>query len=340
MHRVRRWLRRFSARDDTLPLVLMYHRVADVQSDPWGLAVSPRNFRDQMRMLSEDQLCISLGDLVRELALGQVPSERICITFDDGYSDNLLNARPTLDEFSIPATFFLTSGYLQGDRDFWWDALEWPFFHRTAIPPTLEIQLEHTSLTFDFSGDTEYRDSAFADHRHWRAWDPPPSKRHRAYHQLWQVLYDAPGSTREVVLNAIRTWAADITNVRSDCRPLSSQEVRQLASGTMIEVGGHSVTHPALPLLAREEQREEIFENKLRLEELLGRPMRHFAYPHGQLSPDTVSLVKQAGYESACTSEGRPVDDSTDVFHLPRICVEDWNRDEFARRLTRRFAED
>jgi peptidoglycan/xylan/chitin deacetylase (PgdA/CDA1 family) len=340
--RVRRWLRRLAVKNanTALPVILLYHRVADVASDPWGLAVSPRNFRDHMRILRDDRRCVPLNDLVRQLAEGHRPRGRVCVTFDDGYSDNLVSAKPLFEEFSIPVTFFLTSGYLQGDRDFWWDALEWPFFARARIPSTLKIDLEHTSLTFDFAEDTEYRESAFMMHRLWRAWDPPLSRRHLAYRQLWQVLFEAPSSTRRMVLDVIRHWAPTTSAISSACRPLSSQEVQQLGAGRLVEIGGHSVTHPALPFLSREDQGKEIIENKLRLEQLIDRPLRHFSYPHGVFSPDTVSLVKQAGYESGCTSQARAVDGSTDIFHLPRISVEDWSGEEFARRLERRFTDD
>ena len=323
------------------PVILLYHRVADVESDPWNLAVSRRNFRDHMRLLAEAGACIPLSDLTSSIANRRLPSGSVCITFDDGYSDNLVNAKPLLEEFSLPATFFLTSGYLQGSNDFWWDALERPFFRKERIPSTLQIEIERALLTFDFAGDTEYRDSAFKEHRQWRAWDPPLSKRHLAYYDLWQILHRVPSSTREQLLDTIQDWAGSGSNgVGSACRPLSAQEVRQLAVGPGVEIGGHSVTHPSLPLLDHESQQREIVENKRRLEELLGRRLQHFSYPHGELCDDTVSLLKQAGYEAACTTQAFAVERSVDLFRLPRICVEDWNGEDFARRLKHRFVED
>ena len=294
-----------------------------------------------MQVLAEKGLCLPLSDLVQSINGGGLPSGSVCITFDDGYSDNLVHAKPVLEEFSLPATFFLTSGYLQGDNDFWWDALERPFFRKEQIPSTLEIEIERALLTFDFAGDTEYRDSAFKEHRQWRAWDPPLSKRHLAYHELWQILHRLPSSTREQLLDTIEDWAGSGSNgAGSACRPLSSQEVRQLASGPGIEIGGHTVTHSSLPLLDRDAQKREIVENKRRLEELLGRPLQHFSYPHGELCDETVSLLKQAGYEAACTTQAFAVERSVDLFRLPRICVEDWDGDDFARRLKHRFVED
>ncbi len=323
------------------PVILLYHRVADVGSDPWNLAVSPRNFRDHLRVLAAESTCIPLSELVRDLPGNRLRPGSVCITFDDGYSDNLINAKPLLQEFGLPATFFLTSGYLHGKADFWWDVLERPFFRKERIPPTLAIAITRGLLAFDFAGDTEYRQVAFAGHRQWRAWDPPLSKRHFAYHQLWQILHRLPSSARDRLLDTIQDWAGETSSTEgSTCRPLSAEQVRQLAAGPGIDIGGHSVTHSSLALLDREAQQREILDNKRRLEELLGRPMRHFSYPHGEFSADTVSLLKQAGYDSGCTTQNVAVDRPADLFRLPRISVEDWSEDEFARRLKQRFVWD
>src|SRR5690606_34972594 len=55
-----------STRDARPPVILLYHRIADVDSDPWALAVSPKNFREHLRILRQERKCIPLGDLVRE----------------------------------------------------------------------------------------------------------------------------------------------------------------------------------------------------------------------------------------------------------------------------------
>jgi peptidoglycan/xylan/chitin deacetylase (PgdA/CDA1 family) len=314
------------------PLILLYHRVADVESDPWGLAVSPRNFRDQMRVLSSRGLAVSLDELVQALTAGRLRPGTVCVTFDDGYSDNLLNAKPILEECSVPATFFLTSSNLQGNRNFWWDALEGPFFRTRRLPPTLDLRVGDVALRLELGDDAELREAAFVGHRRWRAWDPAPSRRHLAYRELWETLAELPYSARETLVDTIHAWAGD-GDATPECRPLSSREVRQLGSGSLIEVGGHSVTHPSLPLLEREDQAREILENKTRLEELVGRPLRHFSYPHGRFGEETVSLVKAAGYRSACTSATAAVTRAADVFRLPRISVRDWTGAEFSREL-------
>jgi peptidoglycan/xylan/chitin deacetylase (PgdA/CDA1 family) len=57
-------------------------------------------------------------------ALSQLehPSGTIFLTFDDGYANNML-ALPILQEFGVPATFFIVTDYVQHPRRFWWDVL-------------------------------------------------------------------------------------------------------------------------------------------------------------------------------------------------------------------------
>src|SRR5690349_7877279 len=102
-------------------LVLMYHRISQVEPDVWSMCVSPRHFEEHLDVLRRyrtvrlDQLragCWYKGSLT------------CAITFDDGYADNLHVAQRLLGRFGIPGTFFITTGYIDSDREFWWDELE------------------------------------------------------------------------------------------------------------------------------------------------------------------------------------------------------------------------
>jgi peptidoglycan/xylan/chitin deacetylase (PgdA/CDA1 family) len=86
-------------------VVLLYHRVTTLTSDPEMLSVSPDNFRAQMRHLKETV------PLVRfEEDWTKVSKPAVAITFDDGYADNALEALPILEEVGVPATFFVSTG--------------------------------------------------------------------------------------------------------------------------------------------------------------------------------------------------------------------------------------
>jgi glycosyltransferase involved in cell wall biosynthesis/peptidoglycan/xylan/chitin deacetylase (PgdA/CDA1 family) len=107
--------------------ILGYHRVADA---PDSLAVSPARFREQMRAVAESGAEPIRLDGALELLRGPVPGRYVCVTFDDGYRDNLLAAAPVLAEFGIPATIFLPSRIIDGEASFHWyedppPALSW-----------------------------------------------------------------------------------------------------------------------------------------------------------------------------------------------------------------------
>lgn len=116
---VRTPLNRLLNRVDPPVIVLLYHRVTTLVSDPEMLAVSPENFRAQMRHLKENH------HLVRfEEDWSKAAKPAVAITFDDGYADNALEALPILDEVGVPATFFVSTGTIGTTREFWWHELE------------------------------------------------------------------------------------------------------------------------------------------------------------------------------------------------------------------------
>ncbi len=105
-------------------LILLYHRVAEAQPDPWSLCVTPEHFAEHLDVLSSRWNLLRLRDVVRSLEEGALPDRSVVITFDDGYADNLHNAKPILQRYGKPATIFVASGYVGNTREFWWDELE------------------------------------------------------------------------------------------------------------------------------------------------------------------------------------------------------------------------
>jgi peptidoglycan/xylan/chitin deacetylase (PgdA/CDA1 family) len=126
-------MRRADTRERGEAVVLMYHRVADVEHDPWRLAVTPGNFEQHLAVIRERCRPTSLAKLAAGLEAGSLPPRSVVVTFDDGYRDNLHVAKPLLEQYEIPATVFVVSGYVDSDRDFWWDELA-QLSGRTSLP--------------------------------------------------------------------------------------------------------------------------------------------------------------------------------------------------------------
>ena len=110
-----------------------------------------------------------------------------------------------------------------------------------------------------------------------------------------------------------------------------------MAKGGLVEVGSHTVTHPALANLPLSVQREQIRRSKASLEDVLGRPVTSFSYPHGSYTPETAALVREAGFACACSSLIDLVWRGTDRFQLPRMVVKNWDGEAFAQRLEEWF---
>ena len=104
-------------------IVLMYHRIAEPQIDPWQLAVSKKNFRDHLQVLSASGKVISTQELIECVRNEKLESDCFCITSDDGYQDNFLHAFPLIEEYECPATFFIASGKIGSNEPYWWDLM-------------------------------------------------------------------------------------------------------------------------------------------------------------------------------------------------------------------------
>lgn len=97
----------------------MYHRIATAAHDHWQLSVSPQHFEEHLQVLERYKV-VALPELVRN-----VPRKGIAISFDDGYIDNYTTAKPLLEKYNMPATFFITNNNIENPAEFWWDELEY-----------------------------------------------------------------------------------------------------------------------------------------------------------------------------------------------------------------------
>ena len=152
VRRLHRWFRRRGG-----PAILMYHRIAVPNVDPWRLSVSPERFAERVQALRERRTVLSMDAFVARLQSGDLPHDALALTFDDGYPDNLHQAKPILEAAGVPATVFLTTGRIGTSEEFWWDELARMVLSRAeplsatlmVEPGDLQIELPRTDLEME-----------------------------------------------------------------------------------------------------------------------------------------------------------------------------------------------
>jgi peptidoglycan/xylan/chitin deacetylase (PgdA/CDA1 family) len=331
---VRRLARRLVSRATGAGVVLMYHRVAEVGSDPWSLCVSPRHFEEHLRLLRERFRVVPLSTLLSGSREGGLARRAVAVTFDDGYADSLLAAKPLLERYGVPATVFVTAGQLGASREFWWDELERLLLRPGTLPVALELEAGGRRLERRIDRAERYTHEDYRRHERWTVHSTcDPTPRHALFRVLYMWLFELAPRARQSAIDALREWAGAGAEGRPSHRSLTREELADLASGGLVEIGAHTLTHPALDALPRGEQWAEISGSKALLEALAGRPVTAFAYPHGAFSADTVGLVREAGFAVACSTRYEAVPVDGDPYRVPRVEVRDGDGDSLARSL-------
>lgn len=297
------------------PVILMYHRVADIPVDPWGLAVHPARFEEQIDALTHVRRVVHLHNLVEaEHSRSSRDKPLAAVTFDDGYHDVYSNARKILQRYGCPMTLFVTTGAIESDREFWWDATSRIFLETEMLPASLAMEIAGKAIH----------------------WSVPPfaqrEERKKIFEEIWARLRVLEHESQLAHIEQLGRWAGCDLTAREEHRVMTRAEVRSI-SDDLITVGAHTVTHPTLPAHSIEVQYREIAESRKACEELVDGPVSAFAYPFGDYSSATMSAVRDAGFSIACTVETGVVRPGADPMKLPRLYVGDWKGDELLKRI-------
>jgi len=223
-----------------------------------------RWLRDNLRLLSEDELL----DIV---ASGERPA-RPCamITFDDGYLDNYTLARPVLEEYQVPAIFFIPSAAITERTLGWWDQIA--YIVKRCARDQVKCQGEVLSLR----------------------------NREKTIHRLLERMKIEPHFQTTRLVDEL-TEACGVSPPGRDVQSrelMSWEQVKECAAGR-IAIGSHGHTHRVLATLSAEQQRQELAASKAEIERQVGRPVRTLAYPVGRpahFTSATMAAARDCGY--------------------------------------------
>ncbi len=274
--------------------VLLFHKVPTL-ADP--LAPGELNlarFEQILDFVGANANVLPLTEASAALKRGTLPARAVALTFDDGYAEWIDNVAPALLRRRMPATFFITTGPLEGGV----------LWHERILAAVRALPARGALLP---AGLGMYTDLDL------------PGARERLVEQLQARLKYAPLSQRLDAMEQLEAQA---------CRPLllprgfDAASVRTLHNKGF-EIGAHTVHHPILNECTAQQARAEIGDCKAELEAIVGGAVHAFAYPNGRpgkdFSREHVDMVKAAGYRTAVTTSMGAANGGTDPFELPRF---------------------
>jgi peptidoglycan/xylan/chitin deacetylase (PgdA/CDA1 family) len=311
-------------------IILMYHRIAEPELDIWDLAVSPERFEQQLKVLRKRMKVISLKQMIQ---FRYSVRNKVAITFDDGYIDNFKIAKPLLEKYNIPATFFIASKTNQMGGEYWWDDLERYILSNEKLPPVFKIFFKGQELVFDLHDEIYLTAEIRQLHRQWKAYrEDPPTLRAKLFYELWKQLQILPYEDQNEYLEMIRNWANVSNVVRPEYKIMSAAELKQLAGTSLFTLGSHTTSHPALAYHDEDFQKREITENRNYLQEITGKNINFLAYPYGNFNGDTLMIVSNLGFDAAFTTEETTLQSSF-LYKLGRFQVKNLTGHEFRNQL-------
>ncbi len=317
-------------------LVLMYHRIADAEADVWNIAVSPRNLEEQLKFLKGTGRVVPLASIVRQVRKKWIRKNSIAITFDDGYADNFYAAKPLLEKYDLPATFFIPSINIGKQKEFWWDELEQVLLYTHELPASVSIVIEGNKIEFDLGEESKLNDEIISKHHAWKAYEEPPlTLRCDMFLKIWEALKPLPERQQQNYLQTIRGLAGCNISARPEYQCMIIEQLKQSGENKLFTIGAHSSTHAALALHDKDYQEKELISNKVFLEKILNKKVEMLAYPYGSFNADTISAAMDAGYTAAFTTDEESVSNKTHSYRIGRFQVKNINALKFEESLER-----
>ena len=329
-------IKKFLRSKEPKAIVLMYHRIYNVKTDPWQLAVSPNNFETQIKALKNNFHVLPISDLVEQFKGGKIKPNTIYITFDDAYRDNYLNAKPLLEKYNCPATFFIPTHFVGKHELFWWDELESIFLHALNLPTNLTLSIDDKTYTFDIKGEPLSEEIRLKQ-QSWVWPDPPPTNRCKIYLELWELLQPLSFTKISGILDVVRKWADHTPSQGPIDYPMNHAELDNLAKNKLFGLGIHTMTHPALAYHSPEFQSSEITGSKDFLADMGYPQINAIAYPYGNHNDETLSVVRQNSIPLGFTTQEAVITRNSAPLRLGRIQVTNCNGTTLTEKLKRYF---
>ena len=280
--------------------ILAYHGVDEaygpiVNFD--GFQVPVDVFKKQMDILAKHYRVWPLARMARNiLDGGELPDNLVALTFDDGYRNNWQVAAPILKEYGFPATFFVTTGFIDGTHKPWWYRL------RSAIAASHRASMRGPGgVTMGLGSCSERIQAVLRLESGLKSLSA--GKRQESLASLLEEL----GGEEAESLYPFMDWL----------------EVKALAEAGF-DVGPHTVSHVNVAMEDGVVMAQEIRHSIERIREITGCVVRAYSYPYGEeasITDEVRKVLVDVGVCCAVTTVPGMNDRKSDPYLLKRFNI-------------------
>lgn len=274
--------------------ILIFHRVLPFLDPLFPSEITQDRFDTLISFIANNFNVFTLGEAIERLNHNSLPEASLVITFDDGYADNAEVAYPILYKYGVSATFFVSSGFLDGGR--MWNDTVIECIRRTSLQ---EIELTKLGLGVCQTNT--------------------PRARSQSISRILEKIKYMALSERVDILAHLEEITGN-NPLPTNLMMRSDQVAEMHCRG--IEIGGHTINHPILSKLNTKDAENEIAGGKNALEAIIGAPIQVFAYPNGKpdqdYSAEHARMVRNLGFRCAVTTAKGALKHGDSLFEIPR----------------------
>ena len=254
-----------------------------------------KTFEAHLKFYKKHFNVISLDDYYQEKFSNK--KFNICLTFDDGFANNHKYVLPLIEQYQLPATFFVTAIRAAGYDILWNDFLgiaskygPKQFVYKYEIY-TKGQHDKYFSVSTGMSLNDKLRKGDFIEKA-----------------EIMTFLYK---------LVPFKTVKKD----EDYWLQMTTRQLKELASSPYATIGAHGYYHNDLACINIKEAKEELVLSRQYLQNITGEPINSIAFPYGSYNPDVVNAAKEAGYTQLLATDFNSAADHRDNTMRERFTV-------------------
>ena len=276
--------------------ILIYHGICQQDQTRFNpIFLTHKTFEQHLKFYKKHFNVVSLDDYYQQKFSDQ--KFNICLTFDDGFANNYKYVLPLLEQYQIPATFFVTAIRDAGCDILWNDFLG---IISKYGPDQISFKDEsyrkgihnkYISTKTGISLVERLRSGGFTEKA-----------------EMMEVLY--PLTPFKNNIHEKDYWLQ-----------MTTTQIKTLSDSPFASIGAHGYFHNDLARIDINDVKTELIDSKRYLENIIQKPINSLAFPYGSYTTEVVRVAKQTGYKQLLAMDFLFNDDVKDLSMHERFTV-------------------